>query len=54
MKNKRSCDKCNCVTNDLLFEKLVLNKGVLNVSRYKIILNFKQKKKKKILGVSDP
>lgn len=43
-----------CVTNNVLFNKLVLDKDVLNISRHKTILKSKKKQKKKVLCKSEP
>jgi len=43
-----------CVTNNVLFNKLVLDKDVLNISRHKMILKSKKKQKKKVLCKSEP
>ena len=37
----------SCVTNNVLFNKLVLDKNVLNISRHKMILKSKKKNRKK-------
>lgn len=38
-----------CVTNNVLFNKLVLDKDVLNISRHKTILKCKKKRKKSFM-----
>lgn len=43
-----------CITQNNLFDKLVLDKDVLNISRHKIILKSKEKKKRLLLSVDEP
>lgn len=43
-----------CVTNNVLFNKLVLDKDVLNISRHKTILKSKNKQKKKFYVKVNP
>jgi len=44
----------NCVTNNVLFKKLVLDKDILNISRHKMILKSKNKQKKKFCATVNP
>lgn len=53
-KVKRVSGIVGCVTNNVLFNKLVLDKDVLNISRHKTILKSKKKQKTKVLCKSEP